>query len=49
MKWWKKELVRLLVIVPMGTILLVTREVMGFEAAVMTGLTIILCNQIFNE
>lgn len=30
MKWWKKELVKLLVIVPVGTILLVTREVMGF-------------------
>lgn len=45
----EKELVRLLVIVLMGTILLVTREVMGFETAVMTGLTIILCNQIFNE
>lgn len=34
----EKELVRLLVIVLMGTILLVTREVMGFETAVMTGL-----------
>lgn len=33
----------------MGTILLVTKEVMGFETAVITGLTIILCYQIFNE
>lgn len=29
----------------MGTILLVTREVTGFETAVMTGLTIILCGE----
>lgn len=49
MKWWKKELVRLLVIVLMGTTILVTREVIGFETAVMTGLTIIYANQIFNE
>lgn len=40
----EKELVRLLVIVLMGTILLVTREVTGFETAVMTGLTIMQSN-----